>query len=204
MYIVLCVFLGLVLFFSIYIYKTYSEVSYIQSDIDNKIYMIRRGHNKSDAFLKESANTLAQINLRIEKLINELENRFGNDLTKIYFIKKLKSNYNPYMISEAAIDNRYTSYTVDKEDINMCLRTRDKYEKVYDINTLMYVVLHELAHLCNYSADGIAIEGHGKEFKRIFTILVQTSMDIGIYTYKNYHDTPEEYCGISINTNIVG
>lgn len=196
-------FLSIVVFFSIYIHKTYSEVSYIKSDVDGKVYMIRRGNNKSELFLKESADTLAQINLRIEKLIKELETRYKNDLTKIYFIKKLRENYNPYMISEAAIDNRYTSYTVDKEDINICLRTRDKYEKVYDINTLIYVVLHELAHLCNYSQSGDAIEGHGNEFKNIFKILVKTGMDIGIYTNINYNKTPQEYCGLTITSQII-
>lgn len=186
-----------------YYFNTYQEESYIKSDIDNRVYLIRRGRNKSDAFLKESANVLAIINQRIERLIEHLDKTFSSDDTKSYFIKKLKENYNPYMISEAAIDPRYTTFTVDKKDINICLRTRNHYEKIYDINLLMYVVLHELAHLCNYSRDGTPIIGHGKEFKEIFAFLVSESIKLKLYEYEDYSKSPKEYCNIVINSSII-
>jgi predicted SprT family Zn-dependent metalloprotease len=66
----------------------------------------------------------------------------------------------------------------------------------------MYVILHELAHLCNYDRNGYPIMGHGEEFRQIFKLLVAESMDIGVYKYENYTQKPEEYCGIMITTNI--
>ena len=200
--IALCI-LIIVAFALWYYFHTYHEESYIKSDIDNRVYLIRRGRNKSDAFLKESANVLAIINQRIERLIDHLDKTFSNDNTKSYFIKKLKENYNPYMISEAAVDPRYTTFTVDKKDINICLRTRNQYEKIYDINLLMYVVLHELAHLCNYSRDGTPIIGHGKEFKEIFAFLVSESIKLKLYEYENYSKSSKEYCNIVINSSII-
>jgi hypothetical protein len=182
---------------------TYSEITYVKSNIDNRTYMIRRGHSKSQEFLKMSADTLAEINLRVEKLINFVDQTYGKDSSKNYFIKKLVSNYSPYMISEAEIDPRYTTYTVDKENMHICLRTRDKFENVYDLNILMYVVLHELAHLCNYSQSGEAIIGHGLEFRSIFRFLVENAMKIGVYNYTDYSKTPVEYCGISISSQIL-
>ena len=182
---------------------TYSEVKYVTSDIDGKTYMIRRGGDHTDSFYKESANTLAMINKRMEKLINNLENTYINDSSKNYFIKKLKQNYNPYMISEAAIDPRYTTYTVDKQNMHICLRTRDVKEKVYDMNTLMYVVLHESAHLANFSPDGYPIIGHGNEFKMIFKFLVESSIKLNLYNYIDYTNQPQEYCGLKIITQIV-
>jgi predicted metal-dependent hydrolase len=186
-----------------YCFNTYQEESYIKSDIDNRVYLIRRGRNKSEAFLKESANVLAIINQRIERLIEHLDKNFSNDDTKAFFIKKLKENYNPYMISEAAVDPRYTTFTVDKKDINICLRTRNHYEKIYDINLLMYVVIHELAHLCNYSRDGTPIIGHGREFKEIFAFLVSESIKLKLYEYEDYSKSPKEYCNIVINSSII-
>jgi hypothetical protein len=183
--------------------SNYSDVVYIKSDIDQKSYMIRYGKNKSPSFLKESANTLATINQRIELLIQTLFKKWGTNPSKKYFLIKLKENYNPYMISEAAIDPRYTTYTVDKEDIHICLRTRDAYEKIYDINLLMYVVLHELAHLCNYNMEGVPIQGHGDSFKYIFKFLVQEAIELGVYTYTNYASVPQEYCGIRVNSSII-
>lgn len=181
----------------------YSEISYVNSDLDGKVYMIRRGHNKSDDFLKKSANTLALINSKVELLINHLDKNYSNDSNKNYFINKLKANYNSYMISEAEVDPRYTTYTVDKEDMHICLRTRDSQENIYDINTLMYVVLHELSHLCNYTPDGYPIQGHGNEFKMIFKFLVQESIKINIYNYTDYSKFPINYCGISISSQIL-
>jgi predicted metal-dependent hydrolase len=165
--------------------------------------MIRRGHSKSAEFLKDSANTLAKINSRVERLIDYLDKNFASDPTKNYFIAKLKSNYNSYMISEAEVDPRYTTYTVDKEDMHICLRTRDKEENIYDINTLMYVVIHELSHLCNYTPDGTPIQGHGDEFKAIFRFLVQQAIKINIYNYTDYSTFPVSYCGINLSTQIV-
>lgn len=194
----------LILLLVLYIYNTYySDIVYATSDIDNNTYTIRRG-NKSETFLKDSANSLAEINIRIEELINSLEYKYSNDSTKNYFIKKLRENYNAGMISEAEIDPRYTTYTIDKSEMHICLRTRDEHEKIYDIDLLMYVVLHELAHLCNYNESGDPINGHGIEFKRIFRFLVKEAINLNIYKYTDYSKTPTEYCNIQLNTHILG
>ena len=193
-----------ILFVVIYLfYCHYSEIEYVKSAIDNNIYAIRRGKGKTKEFLLESANTLAQINLNIEKLITFLQNKYSNDSSKSYFIQKLRDNYNPYMISEAAVDPRYTTYTVDKHDMHICLRTRDKFEKIYDINILMYVVLHECAHLANYSQNGIAIIGHGPEFIEIFKFLVNNAILLNIYKYVDYSSIPQEYCGLIVSSQVI-
>lgn len=181
----------------------YSESLYIESSVDNNSYLIRRGKNKTKEYLEESANMLAEINSRVLKLVDHLYRKYDGDETKIYFIKKLKENYNSNILSEAAIDKRYTTYTIDKKDMHICLRTRDDHEKIYDINLLMYVILHELAHLCNYDKYGTPIQGHGIEFKNIFRLLVKEGINIGIYKYENYVASPKNYCGMIISSTIV-
>jgi hypothetical protein len=193
----------LIIYFLYHMIYTYSEIKYVKSDLDGKIYLIRRGNNKSEKFLKDSANTLAAINKNVVELIDYLFKNYSNHHDKFYFIKKLKENYKPYIISEAAVDPRYTTYTIDKSDVHICLRTRDTNEKVYDMNILMYVVLHELAHFCNYNKNGEAILGHGSEFRFIFKFLVEQSIKIGIYNHVNYSAEPREYCGIMITTSII-
>lgn len=189
--------------FAIYIISTYNENISVKSDIDNNYYLIRRGNTKGEYYLKQSANTLGEINTRIIKLIDHLYNKYKDDMTKMYFITKLKSGYNNNILSEAAIDSRYTTYTIDKQDMHVCLRTRDTNETLYDINLLMYVILHELAHLCNYDESGNAIEGHGKEFKDIFYLLVVEAIKIDIYKYVDYTQYPQEYCGIMVSSTIL-
>jgi hypothetical protein len=181
----------------------YDENVSVKSDVDNNYYLIRRGNMKGEYYLKQSANTLGEINKRIVKLIDHLYKKYQDDMTKMYFIKKLQSGYNSNILSEAAIDSRYTTYTIDKQDMHVCLRTRDKDEKLYDINLLMYVILHELAHLCNYDESGNPIEGHGKEFKEIFYLLVVEAVKLGVYTYTDYTEKPQEYCGIMVSSTIL-
>lgn len=186
-----------------FLYIRNTEYLYIESSVDNNKYLIRKGNIRSKDHLQESANTLAKINTHVVKLINHLDSKYKYDNTRNYFIKKLKQNYNYDILSEAAIDKRYTTYTINKSDMHVCLRTRDSYEHIYDLNTLMYVILHELAHLCNYNQYGEAIQGHGEEFKQIFKFLIIESINLGIYKYEDYTERPQEYCGIIINTTIL-
>lgn len=195
--IVLCV------YFLLTTFTIYKESLYIESDIDKNKYLIRSGNKKSKYYLKKSANILGEINKRVEKLIKYLDKNYTIDLSKRHFVTKLIENYNPNILSEAAIDKRYTTYTIDKKEMHICLRTRDEYENLYDINLLMYVVLHELAHFCNYDKNGYPIQGHGDEFRNIFKFLVIESIKLGIYKYIDYNEKPEPYCGILLSTSII-
>ncbi len=194
------------LFVLIVIYFNFVRESYetvfIKSDIDNNTYKIQKGNSKSSYFLKESANTLGLINIRIENLIKHLEDNFKSS-DYYYFIKMLKKNYNSSILEEASIDKRYTTYTIDKKSLHVCLRTRDEHEELYDINLLMYILLHELSHICNYSKSGYPIHGHGLEFQMIFKFLVKEAIKIGVYKYVDYRINNTNYCGILINSSII-
>ena len=61
------------------------------------------------------------------------------------------------------------------------------------MNTLMYVVIHELAHV------GCPEYGHTPLFRKIFKFLLKQSVKIGIYTPVNYILNPQNYCGMVIN-----
>lgn len=203
--VLLFIFIILLSYYLYSYFSFYNENTYIKSDIDNNTYLIRRNKNSvSDKYLKESADTLANINLKVEKLIEFLEKK--RKLTRsseFYYLDKLRSNYSHDILSEAVIDKKYTTFTVDKRKIHICLRTRDANEKLYDENILMYVLLHELAHLCNYNSFGYPITGHGKEFVQIFNSLVKNAIDAGVYKYVDYKNKPKEYCGIIINSQVV-
>jgi hypothetical protein len=201
--IIIPVFILITLIYIIYIFL-YDEKQFVKSSYDNKIYIIHR-KNKSPEFLQESANMLAKINERIELLISHLNRSYSNN-PKYFFIKFLDRYNNGSthsILSEASIDNRYTTYTLNKEEIHICLRTRNSNDSLYDINLLMYVLLHELAHLINYSKNNIPIIGHGDEFLNIFEFLVKEAIKIGIYKYENYNIFPKEYCNMTLDSSIV-
>lgn len=65
------------------------------------------------------------------------------------------------------------SYTINKRKVHLCLR--DENNNYYNENMLVYVALHELAHvLC----DEI---GHTDKFHKIFQDLIDKAYEIGIY-----------------------
>jgi hypothetical protein len=81
------------------------------------------------------------------------------------------------------------SYTTDKCDVVLCTRDPDT-GKLYDKKTLMYVLLHELGHVCCKSL------GHDKQFDDTFNILLDTCLQLGIETHT--HETmPRRYCGVT-------
>jgi hypothetical protein len=183
------------------LYKSYKEVLWVQSDIDQRHYIIRNKY--SNEKLKESANLLASINIRTQTLIDHVSIKYARDPFFSRAVDTLKKVYSPDIISEAANDARYTTFTIDKKDMHICLRTRDDLQNAYDVNLLMYVVIHELAHMANYDDKYQPILGHGKEFQTIFKLLVKEAMAIGVYSYQDYNSQPQEYCGIQIQSNIV-
>ena len=80
------------------------------------------------------------------------------------------------------------SYTVNKHDMHLCLE--DDNGSYYDDNLLIYVTLHELAHIF---CDEI---GHTKNFYKIFDKLTDIAEKVKIYD--SSIALPKEYCGITI------
>lgn len=66
------------------------------------------------------------------------------------------------------------SYTINKEKIYICLK--DENGNYYPTNMLIYVVLHELAHLINKNDIG-----HTENFRKIFDDLLDKAESLGIY-----------------------
>ena len=109
----------------------------------------------------------------------------------------LLSRYNPSRLTEGLIEANSTTYTINKgSKIVFCLSSRTD-NKVYDLNTLTFVTLHELAHI------GSKSEGHGDEFRFAFKFWVNSAIKAGIYSYQDYSRKPQEYCGLTINANII-
>lgn len=164
------------------VYKRNQEISQVKSTVDNRVYIVRK---LPDALL--AANKLAEINRKILKLIDNLkdEDREG--------ISTLKERYNPDELSETGLGAKYTSYSVNKgEKISICVRHKDK--QFIDDNIIIFVVIHELAHVMTKSI------GHTPEFWANMAFLLEEGEKIGIYKPENYKENPVDYCGMEINS----
>ncbi len=113
------------------------------------------------------------------------------------YIQQFCDKIKKVMLTENPQDSKYTSYTVNKgKEIALCLRSR-KTSQLHDINLIMYVVIHELAHVACPEID------HTPLFKKIFVFFLTISIQVGIYQKSNYHQQPAEYCGMTISENLV-
>jgi predicted metal-dependent hydrolase len=189
------------------------EVEYIKANKSGKEYLVRNIEDKQQA-----ADNLDEMNTRFMELINYSKEHDNFELFKKFVIKKpqlesidkltteqakllnqfnkdikrLQKNYNPNSLSENVPNSSYTSYSENKgQKIVFCLRSK-RNDKLVDINTMMFVGLHELAHLMTHSI------GHKPEFWDNFRILLRIAIRIGIYDCINYNIESKDYCGTKI------
>ncbi len=104
-------------------------------------------------------------------------------------VEKIRTNFallNPEY-AKIPIQEGNSAFTENKEMITMCLQD-PKTKKYYDMNTLTYVALHELAHVVN------STHGHDDEFKKNFAKLLERATQLGIYDPTK--PLPEYYCGV--------
>ena len=173
--------------------ETYrSEATYVASHIDNREYLVRNLEDKEDA-----ANTLAKIRQDIFKLKNHLVQNADRYPEYRKYIDLFNRRIKDVVISESSDNSEYTSYSVNKgEEIVFCLRSKLTQE-IHDPNLIMYVAIHELAHVACPEV------GHTDLFRKIFRFLLSVAIELKIYHYVNYRISPNEYCGMMITDNIL-
>ena len=173
--------LFIIFIYLLYQYHYYSKIETVVSTVDNRNYEVQV---KEDA--QEAADLIAKIRERLILLVSHLIKTYPNDER----IERFKNNFNPDRLKEGIDDPNYTSYSINKgEQIVLCLRTNNK---LMDLNTMMFVVLHEMAHVCSISI------GHTEEFWSNFKWILEESINIGIYKKQNFKLQNVEYCGMTI------
>lgn len=162
-----------------------SEVTYVESTVDQQEYLVRALPDSQNA-----ADLLASLNRRLRKFVAAISNEYPDDKR----IARLNSGFKSTQISESTPNSRYTSYTVNKgSKVVMCVRQRDEGNRLTDINTLSFVAIHELAHIMTVS------RGHKPEFWNNFRFLLKFAVRHNYYSYQPYHVRPQSYCGTMIS-----
>ena len=180
---IIVIIVSLLCFFLHYESK-YSELTYVSSTIDNRKYLVRNRDDKQQA-----ADLLAKVRENLDKLANYLKKNHQDDIR----VQRLIKNYKPEKISESIPKANYTSYSVNKgEKIVFCIRSKDEKEELVSLNTIMFVAIHELAHVITKSI------GHTDEFWDNMKFLLKKSVKINIYKKHDYKNNPIPYCGTEI------
>lgn len=92
-------------------------------------------------------------------------------------VAKLYANLakiDPKCAKKITIKKAGKSYTVNKKHVHLCVKDEETGE-YFNNNMLMYVLLHEIAHVLSKSV------GHTKEFHRKFDELLKKAEHLGYY-----------------------
>ena len=163
-----------------------ANLVYVTSSRTKKDYLVQDLPDK-----QEAADHMASIQDKLEKLIT----RYKDDPATAAEprIQALIERFKPENMCESDMRDSTTSYSENKGDrIVVCLRQKTQGYPFVDENTVMFVVLHEMAHLMTFSV------GHTPEFWANFRRILHDAIGVGIYQSVNYTQSPVPYCGIQI------
>jgi predicted metal-dependent hydrolase len=182
----LTIIIATIILISLFIHyeSKYSDLTYIISKVDDNEYMVRNRIDKEQA-----ADLLATIKQNLINIVKICETEYANEERVVRLVQKFK----PQKISESPFSSKHTSYSINKgEKIVFCIRSKDKDEKLIKLNTMMFVAIHELAHVMTKSI------GHTEEFWDNMRFLLRVAIKNKIYKSQNFKKKPIAYCGTKI------
>lgn len=171
----------IVLLFYLYIFYIRKSIYLVKvtSNLNNETYFVRDLPDKMDA-----ANLLGEITMNLKKLIESLPDKPADNRLKKYF----RNN-----ITENIPGSLYVAYSINKGDeLSLCLRDKDN--SFIETNTIMFVAIHEIAHIMTLET------GHTDKFWGNMKYLLDKASEMGIYYEVDYSKVPTEYCGMTINS----
>ena len=181
-------FIGIIMLF-FYIKSYYGEVEFVKSKKDSQYYLVRKLPDKQQA-----ADLISSLADDLDKLVKHMVAKYPDNPD----VKRLYKNFNKNNISEGSPDSGYTSYSVNKgEKIVLCVRQKDEKQSFVERNVLMYVSVHELAHLMTEDI------GHTPTFWSNFKFLLTEAVEIKLYKKVDYSKQPAPFCGIKVSSSVI-
>ena len=160
----------------------------IVSTVDGIKYCVRERNQ-----IQKASNLLATTTEKLGYLVENVGQRYPDREN----VKKLVKNFNPTTVKETLPTSEFTAYSENKgEKIAFCLnKKKHNNDNLIDSNTLMFVAIHEIAHIMTTSV------GHTEEFWNNFKFLLENAVELKLYTPVDYKKEPEGYCGMDITDN---
>ena len=143
--------------------------------------------------MNKAVDLIAKLDQNINKFANYLFKKYPNNKK----IQQLYNNLQTTKYEEAPHTEGESTYTINKgELIKICLRHKKENKPLHNLNTLMFVVIHEMAHVMSVSI------GHNEEFMTNFRFLLREADGINInYEPIDYSKENMTYCGVHVSHN---
>lgn len=190
--------ISLIMFIIIFKLKYKSSIIVVEA-FNNKAYLV---NDLPDS--QVAANVLAKIMITLDTLVKNIIRDYKNgslntklDKQNIGYVMTINERLPDVKISENPTDSQYTSYSINKgEELVFCIRNK-KTLKIHDINELLYVAIHEIAHI------GCPEIGHTNLFRDINIYLLEKAVCYGLYKYVDYFEENKNYCGMTLTSTIL-
>lgn len=178
------IFLFLFILIAIVYYNVSYPMKYVEA-YDGQKYLVI-----DDNLKNESANLLALMNEKSSKLMLRLKEKYGDDNENL---NRLFRNYKPNQLKEKHPKSLGTSFTLNKQDVILCLK-KNNGKSMVDENTLLFVLLHEISHIMTKSI------GHQEDYWENFRFLLAHAIVANLYEFDSYKNE-KRYCGINISSS---
>lgn len=177
----------------LFIYYYYTNKDDIQlkciiSKKDGKEYCVRK-RSDLDAAVDLLSNTITNL----EKLKEYINEKHPNDER----VKRINKKFNRTKIKETLPTSKFKAYSENKgETLAFCLNKKNNdNENLMDKHTLLFVAIHELAHIATISI------GHKEEFWTNFKWLLVNAKQAGLHDPHDYKKEPRQFCGMKVTDN---
>jgi len=164
------------------------QLKCIVSTVDGNKYCVRDRKR-----IAEAADLLANVTTKCKELVKYMDENHNDNED----VRQLVSGFNPAKVMETLPTSAFTAYSENKgEKVAFCLnQQKADNNNLIDENTLLFVAIHELAHIMTKSI------GHKSEFWANFKFLLENAKEAGIHDPVDYKKKPQEYCGMKIRDN---
>ena len=155
------------------------QLKCIISNVDGNKYCVREREK-----LQAAVDLLANVTQKCKSLVQYMDENHQDEER----VKRLVAGYNPQKVAETLPTSKYTAYSENKgEKLAFCLnKSKNENENLIDESTLMFVAIHELAHIMTKSI------GHKSEFWENFKYLLENAKDAGIHNPIDYKKNKKE------------
>lgn len=148
----------------------------MQSNVTGKQYSVRKAPDS-----QAMADRLATLEQRLHQLLDGADSVVPGDPR----IAAIRRKWDGTLAEVEASDE--VAFSVDKASIHVCLR--NSAGAIEDLNTSMFVLLHELAHVATPAY------GHTDEFWANMRFLLELAERLRLYVYENYDAAATTFCG---------
>ena len=141
---------------------------------------------------KEAFDMIEQIYYKIFAFVKRLQIDHPDNED----VQRLARRLNKVEIEESENKEGISSYTINKGELmSICVRHKEELSKIHDMNTMLFVLIHEIAHVMSVT------EGHNAEFMKNFKFLLKEAAKQGFYSPVDYSSNNITYCGVKVTNN---